>query len=231
MPIFFDHTITTECAVHTLNEEESKHAVKVLRLTDGNSIHIINGQGYLFRCEIIQASAKACQLKVIEKEFQEPSKNHIHIALAPTKNIDRIEWLIEKAVEIGIQEISFIQTKNSERKQIKLDRLHKIMVSAMKQSKQLHATKLNDIVSFESFIENHPKGLIAHCLPTEKNTITDAFQSKSPIIIGPEGDFNPTEIDYALQHGYTPITLGESRLRTETAALYAVIEANLTLRT
>jgi len=230
MPIFFDDTIVNQRPTHTLKEEESKHVVKVLRLQQGDPIQVINGEGYLFNCEITQASAKACELRILETIFQEPSQHYIHLALAPTKNIDRIEWLIEKAVEIGVQEISFILTKNSERKQIKLERLEKIMVSAMKQSKQLHATKLNEIVPFEAFIQEHPNGFIAHCLPTEKNTLTTEFSSKKPIIIGPEGDFNEHEIQQALQLGYTPITLGESRLRTETAALYAVIEANLTLR-
>jgi 16S rRNA (uracil1498-N3)-methyltransferase len=228
MHLFYDPTIEAEAKFHTLSEEESKHACKVLRLVSGNQIILVNGNGIEFSTTIIEAHPKRCKVEINSKIIEEKQNKEIHIAIAPTKIIDRIEWFLEKATEIGITEITPLLCSNSERKQIKEERLEKIIISAMKQSKRLYLPKLNPITDFNSFIKSHPKGLIAHCYDAEKNTITEIFEAVDcPILIGPEGDFTLQEVEKALQSGYKTITLGKNRLRTETAGLYAVMQGKL----
>jgi 16S rRNA (uracil1498-N3)-methyltransferase len=228
MHLFYDPSIKIESNSHVLNEEESKHACKVMRLQMGNQILILDGVGNAFTCEIILDNPKKCEVKILS--FVSNPKDHpeIHIAIAPTKNIDRIEWFLEKATEIGITEITPIICSNSERKIIKEDRLLKILVSAMKQSKRLHLPILHSVCSFSEFIEANPNGLIAHCYPSEKFELENVFEPKNcPILIGPEGDFSEQETSKALLKGYKTITLGKNRLRTETAGLYAVMKAKI----
>lgn len=223
---FYVSSITPEATSFTLNEEESKHACRVLRLKKGDSLELIDGKGNLFTCSILDDHPKKCVVNVESVYSENSSPFHLHIALAPTKNLDRMEWFIEKATEIGVTEVSFLKTKNSERQQLKLERIEKIAISAMKQSKRLTLPQINELIDLKAFIQNHPSGLIAHCVNSDKLTIRDSIHATNcPILIGPEGDFTKDEIDFAFANGYKPITLGGNRLRTETAALYACVEA------
>jgi 16S rRNA (uracil1498-N3)-methyltransferase len=228
MPIFFEPSISGEETQFTLNADESAHACRVLRMKEGHELDILNGNGLVMKGEIVSANPKGCVVKTIQLELHNPPKYDVHIAIAPTKNSDRMEWLFEKATEIGITEITLLSCRNSERKSIREDRLEKILVSAMKQSQRSFLPKLNPMIGLKEFIQKHPIGLIAHCDDTAKKTIENAWKpNHCPILIGPEGDFSPEEIDLALTSGYTPITLGKNRLRTETAGLVACMHAVL----
>lgn len=230
MALFYDPTISSDQKVHTLSEEESKHACRVLRLKEGNEIALLNGNGFEFLARIIDANPKKCHVQIESFTEQKKTPYSIHIAIAPTKNNDRLEWFLEKATEIGITEITLLLCSNNERKQTKEERFEKILISAMKQSKRLFLPKLNSLTSFKEFIAKNPKGLIAHCYEGEKYGIAESFSMNDcPILIGPEGDFSKQEVEIALQSGYKTITLGENRLRTETAGLYAVMQAKITI--
>jgi len=225
---FYDPHIEPNAKTYQLSEEESKHIVRVLRMSEGDQLALVNGKGDYFETEIVGAHPKRCEVSILKAVQSEPLKHELHIALGPTKVMDRIEWFVEKATEIGITEISFISGKNSERVKLKLDRIEKKAISAMKQSKRLFLPRINALVSVSDFITQHPNGLIAHCEDGEKSTILDTFETTNcPILIGPEGDFTLDEINLALENGYTTISLGENRLRTETAALYACVCAQL----
>ena len=227
---FYTPELTKETQVYILPEEESKHACKVLRLKVGDQISLLNGLGYSFLAEITDDNSKKCQLKIISFTFEEATSYSIHIAIAPTKNLDRIEWFFEKATEIGVTEISLIVSKNSERKIVKEERFHKILVSAMKQSQRKYLPKLNSLVSLDEFLKHHPEGAVAHCYQTNKLGLSSTLKKTNyPILIGPEGDFTEEEIKQILVKGYYPITLGENRLRTETAGLYACMLAKTIL--
>lgn len=205
-----------------LPEEESRHICKVLRLTEGDNILLVNGEGFEYEAEISVAHAKKCVVCITNSKFIEKDPYHIHIAIAPTKNIDRFEWFLEKSTELGIHEITPLLCENNERKIIKLDRSAKILIAAMKQSKRAYLPKLNELTTFDDFITLHPNAFIAHCYAEEKNTLSPSkAQKDTPVIIGPEGDFSEKEVKIALAKGYVPITLGKTRLRTETAGLYA----------
>lgn len=229
MHVFYTPDISSK--LYTLNEEESKHCSKVLRLTKGDQIHLIDGKGGLYKAEIIEAGKKNVQLQVLETKLEFGKRNHhLHIAIAPTKNIDRLEWFLEKATEIGIDEITPIICDRSERKIIKEDRLEKVITSAVKQSLTAYHPKLNQTISFQNFIKQNLKGdkLIAHCMDGEKSFINQHITPEQSylVLIGPEGDFSPEELNIALLNGYKPVTLGNTRLRTETAALAACFEVN-----
>lgn len=216
---------------YSLNEEESKHCSKVLRLGVGDVIHLINGRGGFFEAEIIGANKKHIDLKIISEKTEFGKRNHqLHIAIAPTKNIDRLEWFLEKATEIGIDEVTPIICDRSERKIVKEERLEKVITSAVKQSLTAYHPKINQTISFSELIKQHTTAqkFIAHCLPTEKSYLSELANVHQSylILIGPEGDFTPSEIELALQNGYKPVTLGNTRLRTETAALAACFEIN-----
>lgn len=217
---------------YTLNEDESNHCNKVLRLKNGDLVHLIDGVGGIYTAKIIEAHKKAVRLEVthVEREFGKRN-HHLHIAIAPTKNIDRIEWFLEKATEIGIDEITPIICDRSERKIVKEDRLEKVITAAMKQSLTAYHPQLNPAISFSQFIKQtiDATKLIAHCVENEeKQAINQQIvaRHKYLILIGPEGDFSPKEIELALQNGYKPVTLGSTRLRTETAGLAACFEVN-----
>ena len=212
--------------VAILNEDESLHCVKVLRHKVGDVIQVIDGNGTRAIGKIEAAHAKQCAVSLTEKEVVTQSRNYkLHIAIAPTKNIERIEWFVEKAVEIGIDEISFIKCKNSERTVIKDDRLKKVAKAAVKQSQQAFIPKLNSLVDYKEFIKNNISDvkLIAHCEKELKQQIKQQVTTNKSftVLIGPEGDFNKDEIALAIAAGYLPVALGESRLRTETAGLFA----------
>lgn len=229
MHVFYTPDISSD--VYTLNEEESKHCSKVLRLNLGEVIHLIDGKGGLYEAEISGITKRNVQLKVVNKQIEFGKRNHhLHIAIAPTKNIDRLEWFLEKATEIGIDEITPLICDRSERKIIKGERLEKVITSAVKQSLTAYHPVLNPSISFAELVKQNanPVKLIANCMDGEKvfiNELTKPYQSYL-ILIGPEGDFSPTELKMALQNGYKPVTLGNARLRTETAALAACFEVN-----
>ena len=216
-----------------LSEEESKHCIKVLRMKKGDLLNIIDGKGNSYKCEITIDHPKKCVVMVHDYCNYDPLP-HIHIALAPTKNIDRTEWFVEKAVEIGITEISFILTKNSERKHIKLERLNKIAISAMKQSHKYYLPKINNLIPLETFIKEvkEESKLIANQVEGKINYISSVADPKKSIciLIGPEGDFTLEELQNIQNKEFLPVSLGPHRLRTETAALYACMEANITTK-
>ncbi|GAB6119197.1 16S rRNA (uracil(1498)-N(3))-methyltransferase [Dysgonomonas termitidis] len=206
--------------------EEALHCIKVLRKKEGDEILLTDGKGFFYDAEIMQANPKHCIVNIL-KTIEQPKgwDFNLQIAFAPTKNIDRIEWFAEKATEIGIDRLSPILCQHSERKEIKAQRIEKILVSAMKQSQKALLPQLDDIQSFSKFIKQEYDGqkFIAHCYPQEKVLLKDIYKkgSNALILIGPEGDFSEEEVKMAIDHGFKPISLGDSRLRTETAALVA----------
>jgi 16S rRNA (uracil1498-N3)-methyltransferase len=230
MHIFYTPDITQN--TYTLNEEESKHCVRVLRLAVGSIVNLVDGKGGFYTAEITSDNPKKVSLSILKVETEFHKRNHyLHIAVAPTKNIDRIEWFLEKATELGIDEITPIITDRSERRIVKEDRLNKVITSAVKQSIKAYHPKLNDAVSFDAFLKEPFDGdkLIAHCIDDgEKQYISKlvAPHQKYLILIGPEGDFTPDEVNLALNKGFKALTLGDNRLRTETAALSVCFEIN-----
>ncbi len=220
MKLFFHPHPTTDLV---LSEEESLHAIKVLRLKEKDAIVIIDGKGCLYEAEITSANSKKCGFVLLTKKETKKHPYYLHIAVAPTKSIDRIEWFIEKAIEVGIDEISFLTCAHSERKNINLERIEKIAVSAMKQSMNLYLPIVNELISFTKFVSTsrNEACFIAHLEEGERKYFGKEISQKDKILIliGPEGDFSKEEIRLALDNNYTPVSLGESRLRTETAAL------------
>ncbi|RZK76740.1 MAG: 16S rRNA (uracil(1498)-N(3))-methyltransferase [Pedobacter sp.] len=230
MHVFYTPDIDSD--QYVLNEEESRHCVKVLRLVIGAQVYLIDGKGGLYKAEIISETKRNVGLKVLESTKEYNKRNHhLHIAVAPTKNIDRIEWFLEKATEIGIDEITPIICDRSERRVIKEDRLNKVITAAVKQSLQAYHPVLNPQVNLSDFL-NMPRDsnkMIAHCISEASRQYIDQVarpKQRYTILIGPEGDFTPDEISLALRCGYKPLTLGNTRLRTETAALEACFEVN-----
>ena len=231
MQLFYTPDINPSLPEYFLSEEESKHAVRVLRLTMGDEVTLIDGKGGLYKAEIKDAHPKRTILQINSVTTAFNKRNHyLHIAIAPTKNLDRVEWFLEKATEIGIDEISLIICQRSERKEAKVERLDKIITSAIKQSIKAYHPVLNAPVTLNQFLNQPFNGqkFIAHCDDGEKTSLAQSIEKHNRylILIGPEGDFSPAEVSAALQNGYKAITLGESRLRTETAALEACFEVN-----
>ena len=214
-----------------LGEEDSKHCVKVLRMGEGDTIEVVDGNGTLYTCRITMAHPKRCAVEVTERAEQPPHWGHrIVLGIAPTKNLDRIEWLVEKCVEMGVDRIIPLRCHNSERTVLKTERLKKIMVAAMKQSLKATLPQLDELTPIEQVIAEPFEGTrcIAYCdamLPRgQRLTLASAYQHGRDIemLIGPEGDFSPQEVEAARAAGYLPVTLGESRLRTETAGMMAI---------
>lgn len=231
MQIFFTPDITPSNRQYTLNEEESKHCIRVLRLEAGSEVQLVDGKGGFYEASIIDAHPKRTLLQInsVIPAFN-PRNHYIHIAVAPTKNIERIEWFLEKATEIGIDEVSFLLCKRSERKELKIDRLNKIVTSAIKQSIKAYHPVLNEATAFGQLINAPFEGqkFIAHCEKTQRQSLKNIVTpgGKYLVLIGPEGDFTEEEITAAGEKGFRPVTLGEGRLRTETAALEACFELN-----
>ena len=222
-----------------LPAEEAAHAVRVLRLHEGDELFLIDGQGAFFRAEVTLAAGKHCGYRIIEKLPQQKTWNgHLHLAMAPTKMMDRVEWMAEKATEIGFDELSFLNCQFSERRQLRVDRVEKIVLAAMKQSRKAWKPQVNDMVAFKTFVETPRPGLkfIAHCY--DEIPKTDLFgdlqqaadATAITVLVGPEGDFSVDEVRLAMANGYRSISLGQSRLRTETAALAAVMMMQLRMR-
>lgn len=229
MHVFYTPDIQTR---PELPEEEAAHAVRVLRLQAGDEVTLTDGQGNFYRAEISTATPKRCLVNILETQPQAPLwQGHLHIALAPTKNMDRTEWFAEKATEIGIDELTFLNCRFSERKVIKTERIAKILVSAIKQSLKARLPRLNEMTDFNKFIARPFSGqkFIAHCYEGEKVLLKDAVRrgEDALVLIGPEGDFSEEEVGKAIENGFIPISLGKSRLRTETAALVACHLLNL----
>ncbi len=222
--------------------DEAMHALRVLRLKSGDEMFLMDGCGSFYRANVTIAATKRCMYEIVETLPQERAwKGKIHIAVAPTKVMDKIEWFCEKATEVGIDEISFLNCKQSERKVLRTVRLEKIVISAVKQSRKAWKPKLNPMTSFKDFVKMSFPGrkFIAHC--HEEIPKKDLFNELLPlidssegqlitVIIGPEGDFSMEEVKLAMDNGFESISLGKSRLRTETAALYATSIAQLALR-
>jgi 16S rRNA (uracil1498-N3)-methyltransferase len=210
----------------TLSEEESMHAIKVLRMTEGQQVQIANGKGLKAVGTILQAHAKRCMLTLSDFQERKAAKKYIHLAIAPTKNMDRMTWLVEKTTELGVDKITLLKCANSERGNIRLDKLEKTALSAMKQSQRFFLPEIEDLIPFKEFIKTNPKGMIAHCedgIEEFKKTALQEVKQNGPLLIGPEGDFRKEEIQMAIDSGYTAVDLGSRRLRTETAGLMGVV--------
>lgn len=230
--LFYTPNLQSNVTNYTLPEEESQHVTKVLRIKAGELIHLINGKGGLFEAVISSPHPKRCELKILSSELEFGKRNaHLHIAIAPTKMNERLEWFLEKATEIGIDEITPVICRYSERKEVKLARLEKIVVAAMKQSVKAYLPKLNEASTFSQLIKNTTTSqkFIAHCYEEDKHLLQEVYKKGSDvlILIGPEGDFSPEEIQQAIQHNFVPVSLGASRLRTETAGVVACHTINL----
>ena len=219
--MFYVNTIEENMPWLVLPEEESAHCIRVLRKQNGDLIEILNGLGRRFTAEIIEAHPKKCKVSIRNTTFEEPTAP-IHLAVAPTKNMDRMEWLVEKGTELGCTHFSLILTKRCERSKVNMERLEKIAVAAMKQSKRLYLPILEGPLTLTEFLAKYPSGWIAHCDSTTPRSVVDGRELLR-MLIGPEGDFTPEEINQALAAKYKPVTLGVARLRTETAALKSII--------
>ena len=230
MQLFYTPAIQGD--ISTLNETESGHAIRVLRLSEGSTIRLVDGKGHLMKAEITRAHPKKCEIRIIHTDPNYGKSSHyLHIAIAPTKNSDRLEWFVEKATEIGINEITPILCAHSERKVIKPERLEKVLITAMKQSLKAYLPLLNPLTSLEKLLPRvQQEGkFIAHCYAGEKKPLKELISSSSSnlILIGPEGDFSEEEVELALRQNFRPVSLGESRLRTETAGIVACHTVNL----
>lgn len=226
MQLFFEPDILDNGQI--LNPEESNHCIRVLRHREGDSINVLNGKGSRFECLIQEASPKQCRVKIVREEKADRAPFACHIAVAPTKNLDRFEWFLEKSTEIGIQTITPIITRFSERKVLKPERLDKIITSATKQSMDLWRPVLKPLISFNAFIKESQmlvdyQKFIAHCADGEKKLLKNCYKKgkNAIILIGPEGDFDEMEVKMAQNSGFMAVSLGNKRLRTETAALVA----------
>jgi 16S rRNA (uracil1498-N3)-methyltransferase len=225
MQLFYNPSITETATSFVFDKEESKHIIKVLRKKESDILHVTNGLGFLFVTQITVASDTKCNIKITSFEKQARPKFHLHLVVAPTKMNERYEWFLEKAVEIGIQEITPIICEHSERKVIKTDRFQKILETAMKQSLHYYLPKLNEPIAFKDFIKQEHQGqkFIAHCSATDKKSLKNELKTNEDvtILIGPEGDFSVKEIELAIENNFIPVSLGATRLRTETAAIVA----------
>jgi len=231
MHLFYTPDLIAGQSHYQLNEEESKHCIRVLRLNQGDQVQLIDGKGGLYTAIIADPHPKRTLLQINSAHQEYQKRDHyLHIAVAPTKNLDRTEWFLEKATEIGIDEISLIICQRSERKEAKVDRLNKIITAAVKQSLKAYHPLLNEAVPLSGILNRAFSGqkFIAHCEPGEKIDLRSAIEPRGNylVLIGPEGDFTPTEINEAFKNDFKAITLGNSRLRTETAALEACFEIN-----
>jgi 16S rRNA (uracil1498-N3)-methyltransferase len=227
LPFFYTAPIPPSDNIVVLNEENSKHIVQVLRMQNGKQIKLTDGFGNIFLAEITDAHKKKCTVKIIEKTKHEAPDHKVCIAVSPVKNNSRLEWFLEKATEIGITEIVLLMCERTEKQNIRLDRMKGILISAMLQSQQAWLPILEEPKKYEKFIKEvkTDNKFIAHCEEVKKTSLKETTtiqqSSNATILIGPEGDFTPLEIALALENDFTPVALGETRLRTETAALVA----------
>lgn len=234
MNLFYTNDINNKDQLAYFGEEEARHCVQVLRKKIGDQLHFVDGQGGLYKGEIVETGKKKCVLKLLShaKEYHKRDF-YLHIAIAPTKNIARLEWFLEKATEIGVDEITLTLCDHSERKRIRIDRLSKIIMSAMKQSLKAYLPKLNDLLPYKDLVsglkaDNRMK-YIAHCDYEQNIHLKEKYQKAKDVIImiGPEGDFSKKEVAFAFEHGFEGVGLGKERLRTETAGIVACHTLNL----
>lgn len=230
MHLFYIPTIQGKTI--TLPEDESKHCIRVLRLNTGDTIQLVDGKGSLFTCQISQPHPKHCEVTIIEVQNSFAKRNfHLHIAIAPTKNIDRFEWFLEKATEIGIDEITPLLCEHSERKSVNTERMDRVVVAAMKQSVKAYLPKLNPLTPLNRVITSatEEQKLIAYCGNFDEPHIKTLIEPQKSILvlIGPEGDFSPQEVEESMANGFVKVGLGSSRLRTETAGVVACTAANI----
>lgn len=225
MQLFFNPDLSLNDTSFTFDPEESKHIVRVLRKSEGDPLQITDGKGHIFHARIETADPSNCRVTILNARKQLPKRHHLHLAVAPTKNNNRFEWFVEKATEIGAHEITPLICDRSEKKHVKLERLQKLAVSAMKQSLRTFLPVVNEPMTFKDFIKTPREGsrFIAHCEEEERSDLKRRVtpDTTTTILIGPEGDFTEEEIKSSYGEGYIPVTLGEARLRTETAALVA----------
>lgn len=226
MQLFFHPEVSENDKEVRFSREESKHIVKVLRKKDGDSLHLTNGKGWIFETEITLADTNNCSAKIISSEKELPPPYYLHLAVAPTKMNDRYEWFLEKATEIGIQEITPVICDHSERKVVKTERFRRVIQSALKQSLHSRMPVLNEPVNLSEFLQQEISGekFIAHCEEDKPRKLLSGSVKKgisTTVLIGPEGDFSSEEIKKATAAGWQPVSLGNNRLRTETAAIVA----------
>ncbi len=231
MQLFYNPSISENDKEVIFPKDESKHIVKVLRKSEGDNLNITNGKGFLFTAEIINTNHNKCKAKIKNFEQERDKKYYLHLAVAPTKMNDRFETFLEKATEIGIDKITPIICEHSERKVVKINRFERVLQSAMKQSLHYSIPEISEAISFQEFIqqEQNEQKFIAHCEENDKKSLQKELEpGKSyTILIGPEGDFSSEEIESAIKAGFVPVTLGNTRLRTETAAIVAAHTAAL----
>ena len=236
MQLFYNNDLNVDTTDFIFDKYESRHIIKVLRKREKDPLFITNGKGYLFKAEITNANEKKCVIHITSVEKKnKPWKYYLHLAIAPTKRNERYEWFLEKATEIGIDEITPLICANSERKMINMDRYNKVIISAMKQSLKFQLPILNEPIKYDEFVKRDLQGMkfISHCENTEKHLLKPESLTHDiiTVLIGPEGDFSGKEINAALQHKFIPLSLGRSRLRTETAGIVvcttvSVLKAN-----
>jgi 16S rRNA (uracil1498-N3)-methyltransferase len=229
LPFFYSEEIEMAAKQFVLNEETSKHAAQVLRMKNGQQLQLTDGKGNLFTAEIIDDNKKSCKVKILSTSFQPPSENKITIAISLVKNAHRFEWFLEKATEIGVSGIVPLICERTEKQHFRAERMKSILVSAMLQSQQAWLPAIQEPVKYTIYIKSVKedtalKKFIAHCEKEEPRTQLCTYRpfSDSVILIGPEGDFTTDEIELALQNNFTPVALGDTRLRTETAGIVAV---------
>ena len=223
MKLFYSNDTVSDTCI--LSEEESRHCISVLRCVKGDCVHVFSGDGNLCTAEILEADSRKTLLRITERAETYRRPYYLHLAIAPTKNFDRYEWFLEKALEIGIDEITPLICARSERKTSKFDRMQKVIIAAMKQSGNLHAPVLNRDTTFDNLLSRPFEGIkcIAHCEASDKQTFAKVISGKAKILLlaGPEGDFTAAEISKAIKNEFIPVTLGNSTLRTETAGVFA----------
>ena len=225
--------------VTELPPEEARHAVSVLRLKAGDEIFLMDGMGTFYQANVTLAATKHCMYDIVKTLPQQKTwKGHVHLAIAPTKMMDRMEWMIEKMTEVGFDDITFLNCRNSERKQLRIDRLEKIVIAAMKQSRKAWKPIVHPIMLFQEFVNQQREGslYIAHCY-TEiaRNDFLNEIQQANDqqditILVGPEGDFSIEEVNQALEKGFSSVSLGQNRLRTETAGLVSIVMSQVVKR-
>ena len=224
LPYFYQNNIDTSKTQLVLSEETSKHCVQVLRMKHGEQLQLTNGIGDLFTAEIIAAEKRNCIVKILQTVNNKPQTKKVSIAISILKNASRFEWFLEKATEIGITEINPIISKRTERQHFRFDRMNSILIAAMLQSQQTFLPLLHEPILYNQIFtsSNYETKLIAHCEEDKKTSLKEInLSNNTQILVGPEGDFTPEEIALALQNNYLPVTLGNTRLRTETAGVVA----------